>query len=155
MIRAEYNYGSLKDRYKGKQALVFGRGYSRHEITSERIDEFKKNGGIVFICNQLLLVPEVAQRADWLVFIDTYLILNHFDEIKAWDNYASGDTSILEEQVPKTDLDCLQYCIDYGSDGCSNISNVIDGILEFRADIEINATLYSWDEIKHLFGEEE
>ena len=94
------------------------------------------------------------------IFIDCNKVENvvsktiHY-EIKAWDNYASGDTSILEEQVPKTDLDCLQYCIDYGSDGCSNISNVIDGILEFRADIEINATLYSWDEIKHLFGEEE
>ena len=85
MIRAVYNYGSLKDRYKGKPALVLGRGHSRLEITPERMDKFKEAGGVIFICNQLLLVPEVAQRADWLVFLDNIIILNNFDEIKAWD----------------------------------------------------------------------
>ena len=73
-------------------------------------------------------------------------------EIKTWDNYNSGDTSIGEDEIPANDLDCLQYCKDYGSDASIGICDVIDGILEFCSGVTINATWYEWEEIKHIFG---
>ena len=59
---------------------------------------------------------------------------------------------LKEEDIPETDIDALQYLIDYGSDESSNICDVIDSLLEYQKGLTINNTYYDWDEIKHLFG---
>ncbi len=78
-----------------------------------------------------------------------------YHEIEVWDDYNSASISITKEDIPKTDLDALQYCIDYGSDDCLGLSDVIDAILEYRSCVTINGTFYDWNEIKQLFGLEE
>ncbi len=75
--------------------------------------------------------------------------------IEVWDDYNQGSTSIIEEEVPQTDIDALICCITYSADGSSDISDVINAIEEYQEKVTINGTEYSWDEIKNLFDNEE
>ena len=90
------------------------------------------------------------------IFIDVNKVTNvvtndSFFEITISDNYNSGEVLITEEQIPKTDIEALQYLKDYGSDESTGVCDVIDALLEYKYGVTINGTHYSWEEIKHLF----
>jgi len=72
--------------------------------------------------------------------------------ISAFDNYNTGDVSIEEDQIPQTDIDALQYCIDNASDMSHGICDIVDSLLEYQKGVTINGTFYDWDEIKGCFG---
>ncbi len=75
--------------------------------------------------------------------------------IEIQDSYNSGSVRIEDEQIPKTDLEALQYLIKDGSVESKSVCDVVDSILENEKGVTINGTSYDWDEIKHLFEDEE
>ncbi len=72
-------------------------------------------------------------------------------EITAWDDYNHGSTSIEENQLPTTDIETLQLCIDYGVNASINIHDVVESISDFEKGVTVNGNFYEWDKIKHLF----
>ena len=76
---------------------------------------------------------------------------NSYHEISITDSYNIGSINIEEEQIPKTDIEALQYLKDMGSDVSNEICDIIDAILEYQYGVTINDTHYDWDEIKHIF----
>ena len=78
-------------------------------------------------------------------------------EARIYDDYNTGEIIIPPDNGVdiENDLDILQYCKDYGSDDSAGMCDVIDSILEYQKGITINATFYDWNELKHLFGEQD
>lgn len=76
-------------------------------------------------------------------------------EIEIFDNYGTGSVEVEEAEMPETDIEALQYLKEYGSDESDLVGDVVDGIQEYSASVTINDTSYSWDEIKHIFFEDE
>ena len=79
---------------------------------------------------------------------------NFFYEIAMRDDYNRGSIDITEEEIPKTDIDTLRYCLDNRIDAYDGLCDVIDAILEYQSCVTINNTHYSWNEIKYLFSDE-
>ena len=73
-------------------------------------------------------------------------------EIRGWDDYSSGDISMDEGDIPTTDLDLLQHCMDHLIEMPCGLADALDGALEFELGITINGTFHEWDEIKHILG---
>jgi len=76
-------------------------------------------------------------------------------EIEAFDNYIHDSICIEEEQISKTDIDILQYLIDYSFYESGNIYDIVSSMHENQKGVSINNTYYEWEEIKHLFEENE
>ena len=72
-------------------------------------------------------------------------------EIDISDSYNYGSIDIEEEEIPETDIDALQYLIDYGPDESENITDLIDSLIEYEKGLFINDIWYDWNEVKHLF----
>lgn len=90
-------------------------------------------------------------------FINANKIINFANgkvsfSIEIEDDYNSGSVSLDIEEMPKTDLDALQYLIDFGTDLSKDVSDLVDAILEYEYGVYINNTPYDWVDIKHLFN---
>lgn len=73
---------------------------------------------------------------------------------RTFDDYAEGITWLPYdmEKIPDDDLECLRIVLD--SDDTATIG-VMDNILMWQSPVTIGNVLYSWEEIKGLFGMED
>jgi len=76
--------------------------------------------------------------------------------VRMQDGYSTGQVDIPTEDSGVNiydNLGILEWCKDFGSDDSVEMADLIDYIIEEECSVTINGTEYSWDEIKHLFGE--
>jgi len=99
-----------------------------------------------------------------LAFIETVNVTKTFEddskarlEVKVWDNYAEGSADCSADGLVdiEDELSILQFCKDYASEDSKAVCDVIDSLYEYEKGVNINGTFYSWDEIKHIFKDEE
>jgi len=86
----------------------------------------------------------------------TYGDITSWNEVRVYDDYEGGEVLLPTKDVGvslEDDLSILQYC-----DNCDEsigLSNVIDSLFKNKKGITINGTWYDWDEIKHIFKQDE